>query len=536
MLLFDKIRNNEVYTIAEMSANHAGSLENALEIARAAKKAGADCLKIQTYTADTLTIPCDNEYFRITKGPWKGMTLYELYLRAYTPWDWHQAIKDECEKLGLDFLSTPYDRSAVDFLERLGVEFYKIASFELVDIPLIEYAASKGKPLILSCGMASPKEIGEALEASYAQGNRDVVLLKCCSEYPANDADMNLAAIADLKRRFGVPVGFSDHSEGDLAAAVAVSLGACVIEKHFCVSRQIQSPDSHFSMEPSEFERMVENVRRAKKITGNPTYELSEKEKESMIFRRSVFTVKDIEKGERFTADNIRVIRPGYGLKPKYYRGLLGMKAGRAIAKGQPVLFDAFGSDAVILLTNNDISMDVYRWLQERENVFLYGGRLTPELVKAINPSFIISYNYRHIIGGDIIEMMGGRMINLHISLLPWNRGASPNFFSFYDHTPQGVTIHMIDQGIDTGDILCQSEACIDEDKESFASSYMKLHRQIQELFYENWEDIRRGRLKPRKQLDDGTFHTVAELKDIRQRYPFDWNDNISAFRNRHRL
>ena len=250
MSVLDKIYNKDVYIIAEMSANHAGKLENALEIVRAAKKAGADCVKIQTYTADTLTIQCDNEYFRIKGGLWDGKTLYDLYQQAHTPKQWHQAIKDECSRVGVDFLSTPFDNSAVDFLEELGVEFYKIASFELVDIPLIEYVASKGKPVIMSCGMASPKEISEALEAVYSQGNHDVVLLKCCSEYPANYDDMNLATIIDMKERYSVPVGLSDHSMGSIAAVAAVCLGACVVEKHFCISREIENPDCEFSMEP----------------------------------------------------------------------------------------------------------------------------------------------------------------------------------------------------------------------------------------------------------------------------------------------
>lgn len=536
MRLMDKIKNNEVYFIAEMSANHAGKLENALEIVCAAKSAGADCLKIQTYTADTLTIPYDNAYFRIEKGPWKGMTLYDLYSRAYTPWEWHQAIKDECVKLKLDFLSTPYDRSAVDFLEQLGVEFYKIASFELVDIPLIEYVASKEKPIILSCGMASPEEIAEALEASYAQGNRDVVLLKCCSEYPASDADMNIAAIADMKRRFGVPVGFSDHSEGDMAAVAAVSLGACVIEKHFCISRKMPSPDSHFSVEPLEFKKMVENAKRVKTIVGVPTYELSEKEKENMIFRRSVFTIKDIEYGERFSEDNIRVIRPGFGLKPKFHRSLIGLRAGEKIEKGQPVLFNAICPGSVVFLTNNDISTHAYRWLRERENVFLYDGRLTLDMIKEIKPSFIVSYNYKHIIGQDIIELMDNRIINMHISLLPWNRGASPNFFSFYDNTLKGVSIHVIDQGIDTGDILYQSEVCFDENEESFETSYIRLHQTMQQMLFDHWEDIKQGRIKPKKQSAGGTFHTATEFRKIQQKYPFDWDDNIAQFKKNYNL
>jgi pseudaminic acid synthase len=337
MTLLDKIYNKDVYIIAEMSANHAGKLENALKIVHAAKNAGADCIKIQTYTADTMTIPYDNEHFRTKGGMWDGITLYELYNQAYTPWEWHRAIKNECEKVGLDFLSTPFDKSAVDFLEEIGVEFYKIASFEIVDIPLIEYVASKGKPVIMSCGMASPEEISEALEAAYSQGNRDVILLKCCSEYPANYNDMNLATITDMKEHYSVPVGLSDHSMGSMAAVAAVCLGACVIEKHFCISRKIKNPDCEFSMEPHEFEHMVKEIHLAKSIVGRCSYELSENEKTSVVFRRSIFAIKDIKKGEQFTENNIRIIRPGYGLKPKHWKYVIGKRACCDIKKGTPI-------------------------------------------------------------------------------------------------------------------------------------------------------------------------------------------------------
>lgn len=328
---------NRVYVIAEMSANHAGKLENALELVRVAKRAGADCLKIQTYTADTLTIDCDNEYFRIKGGLWDGYKLYDLYQEAGTPWEWHAAIKEECEKEGVDFLSTPFDHSAVDFLEELGVGFYKIASFELVDIPLIEYTASKGKPMIISCGMANPEEIQDALDACRRQGNAQVVLLKCCSEYPANYEDMNLLTIPDMERRFDVPIGLSDHSMGSIGAVVGVSLGAQVVEKHFCLSRDIPNPDSAFSMEPQEFAQMVQDVRAAEKIRGRATYELTQKEKEQTHFRRSLFAVKDIAEGETFNAENIRAIRPSEGLAPVYYQALLGHCAGRTILRGTPL-------------------------------------------------------------------------------------------------------------------------------------------------------------------------------------------------------
>lgn len=338
--LFEKIKAKQIYTIAEMSANHAGKLENALEIVRWAAKAGADCVKIQTYTADTMTIDCDNEYFRIKGGLWDGYNLYDLYKEAGTPWEWQERIKQECETCGVDFLSTPFDQTAVDFLENIACEAYKIASFELVDIPLIEYVASKGKPMLISCGMGSIEEIQDALDACKRQGNERVVLLKCCSEYPANYSDMNLATIADMRERFGVPVGLSDHSMGSIGAVVGVSLGAQVVEKHFCLSRAIKNPDSEFSMEPEEFAEMVRNIYDAIQIRGKVGYELTESEKASTVFRRSIFAIKDIQKGEQFTTENIRCIRPGYGAKPKYYFDLLKQCASKNISKGIPLNID----------------------------------------------------------------------------------------------------------------------------------------------------------------------------------------------------
>ena len=245
--MFEKIKKGEVYVIAEMSANHAGKLENALKIVHAAKECGADCVKIQTYTADTITINCHNDCFTFHGGLWDNMNLYELYQTAYTPWEWQSVIKDECTKVGIDFLSTPFDPTAVDFLESIGCEAYKIASFEIVDIPLIEYTASKQKPMIISCGMASDEEISDALNACHKVGNDNIVLLKCCSEYPTNIDNLNLSTISDMKTNYNVTIGLSDHSMGCMADMVAVSLGAKVIEKHFCLSRKIKNADSDFS-------------------------------------------------------------------------------------------------------------------------------------------------------------------------------------------------------------------------------------------------------------------------------------------------
>ena len=337
MKLYDKIQHNEVYFIAEMSANHAGRFENAIEIVHKAKEAGADCLKIQTYTADSLTLDCDNEYFQIKTGLWKGYKRYNLYKEAATPWEWQPKIKEECEKLGMDFLSTPFDKKAVDFLEDLGVEFYKIASFELVDIPLLKYTASKKKPIILSCGLGTEEEISEAITAIESQGNSDIVLLKCCSEYPANYNDMNLMTISDMEKRFGFPVGLSDHSLGYIADVVGVCMGAAVIEKHFCISRDIPNPDSEFSMEPKEYHDMVENAKIAKTIMGTVSYDRTEKEENSAISRRSIFACEDIHIGDIFSERNCRIVRPAFGLKPKYFEQLLGNTSKREIKKGEPI-------------------------------------------------------------------------------------------------------------------------------------------------------------------------------------------------------
>ena len=328
------------YIIAEMSANHAGSLERALELVHVAKDAGADCVKIQTYTADTMTIDCHNEYFQIEKGTWEGEKLYWLYQKAYTPWEWQEQLRDEAAKVGIDFLSTPFDPRSVDFLEDLGVHFYKIASFELVDIPLLEYVAAKNKPIIMSTGMGTLEEIQEAVDAIYSTGNRQLALMKCSSAYPAKPEEMNLRTMQDLKERFGVPVGLSDHSMGAFSAATAVAMGANLIEKHFCISRAVKNPDSSFSMEPQEFREMVEQVREVEKAMGSVQYGVSRQEESNACFRRSLFVVEDIAAGEVLTPEKIRSIRPAYGLKPKHYQEVLGRTAKRALRRGTPLSFD----------------------------------------------------------------------------------------------------------------------------------------------------------------------------------------------------
>ncbi len=327
---------SKAYIIAEMSANHAGDYKRAEEIVYAAKEAGADCIKVQTYTADTLTIDCSNEYFHIQDGTWKDENLYQLYQKAYTPWEWQPKLKELADKLQIDFLSTPFDKTSVDFLEEMGLEFYKIASFELVDIPLIRYIASKNKPIILSTGMGTIEEVGEAVDAIREYHNC-ITLLRCASAYPAVTDEMNLLTIRDMRERFGTQVGLSDHSMGSLGAVTAVALGASVIEKHFCMSRSIDNPDSSFSMEPAEFRQMVLDIRDVEKAMGTISYGPTSQEKGNVIFRRSIFAVRDIREGELLTEENIRVIRPGYGLKPKFYNEVLGKRVKTDIAFGTPL-------------------------------------------------------------------------------------------------------------------------------------------------------------------------------------------------------
>ncbi len=337
--LYEKINSGKVYIIAEMSANHGGKLENAIRIVREAAKAGADCLKIQTYTADSITIDCDEDPFIIKGGLWDGYKLYDLYTNAGTPYEWQSVIKEECEKCGIDFLSTPFDNEAVDFLEEMGIEAYKIASFELVDIPLIEYTASKHKPMIMSVGMANLEEIQEAVDACKRIGNDKIVLLKCCSEYPAPWKDMHLGNIPDMEKRFNLPIGLSDHSEGSLGAVVGVSLGAKVIEKHVRLEG-VESEDSKFSMDMEDFAQMVKDIRNAELIKQGPDYTLTEGEKSQSHFRRSIFASEDIKRGEPFTKKNTKIIRPGDGLKPKYASKMYGKGATKDIKRGTPIVSD----------------------------------------------------------------------------------------------------------------------------------------------------------------------------------------------------
>ncbi len=327
-----------VYIVAEMSANHNQDFDRAVELMKAAREAGADAVKLQTFTPDTMTIRSDKEHFRIGGGTlWDGRTLYDLYSEASMPWEWQPKLKAIAKDIGIDLFSTAYDASAVEFLEEMDVPTHKVASFENVDIPLIEKMASTGKPLLISTGMATLGEIEEAVLAARNAGATQIVLLKCTSAYPAPPEEMNLRTIPHLAQAFHVPVGLSDHTLDIVVPVAAVTLGACVLEKHFTLSREIPGPDSAFSLEPQEFKAMVNAIRTAEKALGDVHYGLSARESKSQAFRRSLFVVKDMKKGEQFTEENIRSIRPGHGLPPKMMKEVLGRRAAWDIARGTPV-------------------------------------------------------------------------------------------------------------------------------------------------------------------------------------------------------
>jgi N-acetylneuraminate synthase len=327
------------YIIAELSGNHNGDINRAFQLMEEAKKAGADAVKLQTYTADTITMNHNGPDFLIKGGLWDGYKLYDLYNEAHTPWDWHPALFAKGKELGIAVFSTPFDETAVDLLEDLEAPLYKIASFELVHHPLIKYVAQTGKPMIMSTGMASLEEITEAVQVAKTSGCNDLTLLHCVSAYPADIEDCNLATMVDLKARFpGVKIGLSDHTLGTTVAIVAVALGAQVIEKHFTLARSEGGVDAAFSLEPAELKYLCQEAANAVSCIGKVAYERGEKEKENMIFRRSIYAIKDIKEGEPFTRDNIRVIRPGFGCAPKYFETLLEKKAPKKLSAGDRII------------------------------------------------------------------------------------------------------------------------------------------------------------------------------------------------------
>lgn len=326
---------SKTFIVAELSANHGHKLDVALESVRAAKEAGADAVKIQTYTADTITLNCDADDFKVKGTLWDGRTLYDLYKEAYTPWEWHQAIFDEAKKCGLICFSTPFDKTAVDFLEDLGNPIMKIASFEITDIPLIEYAAKKGKPMVISTGIAMPEDIELAVKTCKEAGNDDITLLKCTSSYPAPIEDANLMTMVDMKDRYGVKVGLSDHTMGYDVAVAAVALGATLVEKHFILDRSIGGPDAAFSMEIGEFAEMVKSIRNVEKAIGKVVYPTDPSSVKGREFSRSLYVAEDMKKGDVISEQNVRSVRPGFGLHPKYLPELIGKEVKCDLKKGE---------------------------------------------------------------------------------------------------------------------------------------------------------------------------------------------------------
>ncbi len=330
-----------VFVVAELSANHLQDLDLALKTIEAIKESGADAVKLQTYTPDTITLNVKNEHFMIKEGTlWDGQYLYDLYKKAYTPWEWHEKLFNFAKELGLVCFSSPFDKTAVDFLEELGTPAYKVASFEIVDIPLIEYIASKGKPIIISTGIATLSDIEEAIEACKRAGNEQIILLKCVSEYPTPYEDANLRTIPNMRETFGVPVGLSDHTLGIAVPIASVALGAVMVEKHFILDRNLGGPDSAFSLEPKEFKAMVSAIRQVEKALGKVSYELTERQKAMRKFSRSLFVAKDIKAGETFTEENVRSVRPAVGLHPKYLKDILGRRARFDIKAGTPLSWE----------------------------------------------------------------------------------------------------------------------------------------------------------------------------------------------------
>ena len=332
--------NSPPYIIAELSANHNGSISRAFESILAAKESGVDAVKIQTYTADTMTIDCDREEFQVTGGLWNGYSLYDLYKEAQTPYEWHKPLFDYAKKIGVTIFSSPFDSTAVDLLEELNTPAYKIASPEIIDLPLIKYVAQTKKPMIISTGMANLDEISEAVRVARENGCQDLVLLHCISSYPAPFEQSNLRTIPDLAEKFNVLVGLSDHTMGTVVATTSVALGACVIEKHFTLSRDDKGPDSEFSLEPDELKQLCQDTKTAWQSLGKAGYERKSAEEANVKFRRSIYAIKDIKKGEQFTKDNVQRIRPGFGLAPKYYEQILGRTAKFDIRRGAPLSFN----------------------------------------------------------------------------------------------------------------------------------------------------------------------------------------------------
>lgn len=514
-------KNSKTYFIAELSANHCQNKTIALNLIKAAKESGADAVKLQTYTPDTMTLNCDNEHFKINTGTiWDGKTLYELYKNAYTPWEWHKELKDYANELGMDFFSTPFDESAVDFLDDLGVPLYKIASFEVTDHILLKKIASKGKPVILSTGIVDLPQLSESVQILRNHGVKDIIIMKCTSAYPASIEDANLNTIPNIANTFNVIPGLSDHTLGIEVPIAAVCLGAKVIEKHFTLDRSSGSPDDKFSLLPSEFKQMVESIRKVEKSLGVIKYDKSNNELKSRIFTRSLFVSEDVKRGDIITKYNIRSVRPGTGMHTRNYDLVLGKRFNCDIKYGSPLCHEVIDYHEIRnILFLGYMNCPLVDYLVE------LGYNVTTTDKKVTNYEdydFVVSYGYKLIIPQRVIDMFNNRIINLHISYLPWNKGISPNMWSFIDKTLKGVTIHYMDEGIDTGDIIVQKEVKFN-DTDTLSTSYNKLRDEIEQLFMDQWEQIVSGKCNRIKQMEKGTYHSIkdrnAKLLELKDGY-----------------
>ena len=347
-------KGHPVFIVAEVSANHGQNFDRAVKMIETAKECGADAVKFQTYTPDTMTVDVNNKYFQVSQDKWGAQTLYQLYKKGCAPWEWTEKLKNVCDDQEIIFFSTAFDKTSVDLLEKVNVSIHKIASFELVDLPLIEYVAKSGKPLILSTGMASQGEIEEALGVAKKAGARKVILLKCVSNYPADPAEINLKTISRMEKRFKCPIGFSDHTLGTAVSVAAVCQGAVLVEKHFTLSKKIKTSDTFFSIDPAELKRLVEDIRAVEKALGDGKNRLTADEKNNKVFRRSLFAVADIEKGQAFCEENVRSIRPSHGLSPKFLKDVLGKEASKNIERGSPLRWShVIASDTIAGHKNN---------------------------------------------------------------------------------------------------------------------------------------------------------------------------------------
>jgi pseudaminic acid synthase len=523
-------KGHKTYIIAELSCNHNQDKSIALKLIDEAHKAGANAIKLQTYTPDTMTIKSNKSYFTdCLKGSiWEGQTLYDLYSIAYTPWEWTKELKDYANKLGMDLFSSPFDSTAVDYLEKLDIPAYKIASFEIVDHVLIKKIAQTGKPVIISSGMASKEELEEAVHLLRDNGCTQICMLKCTSAYPAKPQDANLITIKNMMESFNVVGGLSDHTLGIEVPIAAVTLGASIIEKHFTLSRESGSPDDAFSLTPDEFKQMVDSVRIIEKTIGNITYGGVKKEGVSKKFRKSLFIVKDMKKGEKFTKENLRPIRPGYGLHTKHYWDILGKECNQDIEYGTPMKLKNIKLD--ILFLTNEILFAKFNLTDKLNTLKIFNIKVIFEKItfqEVKNYDFIISFGYKHIIKKPVIDYFKKKIINCHISYLPYNRGSDPNLWSVLDKTPSGITIHILTEKLDQGDIIIQEKINISEE-ETLSSSYNILIEEMIKLLNNNILRIIDNKYTLIKQNDNlATYHELKDRPDLNVICPLGWNTKI---------